>query len=61
MEAGFNPLEGMGTFPLIVDTWTPSTWAAKPKVQDVKYDDQPALAGALHKLRQLPPLVTPQE
>lgn len=36
-------------------------WKSKPIKQDVTYDDPEAVEKALAQLRQLPPLVTPQE
>ncbi|KAI9142640.1 phospho-2-dehydro-3-deoxyheptonate aldolase, class II [Paraphysoderma sedebokerense] len=41
--------------------WTPSSWTAKPVVQDVKYDDPEHLSNVLNKLGHLPPLVCPEE
>ncbi|KAL1992004.1 hypothetical protein VTN49DRAFT_4036 [Thermomyces lanuginosus] len=41
--------------------WSPDSWKSKPIKQDVTYDDPEAVEKALAQLRQLPPLVTPQE
>ncbi|KAH8085811.1 putative family II 2-keto-3-deoxy-D-arabino-heptulosonate aldolase [Filobasidium floriforme] len=41
--------------------WTPDSWRSKPIAQDVIYDDTEHLDKVLKKLRQLPPLVTPNE
>ena len=41
--------------------WTPETWRSLPNAQEVAYPDAEALAGAIRKLRSLPPLVTSWE
>lgn len=42
-------------------TWTPSSWKARPRAQEVEYQDPDALARAVARLGQLPPLVTSWE
>ena len=41
--------------------WQPDSWQGKPAVQQPQYPDAVALAGAVERLRQLPPLVTSWE
>ncbi|KAB2901425.1 MAG: 3-deoxy-7-phosphoheptulonate synthase class II [Dokdonella sp.] len=41
--------------------WSPASWQARPSLQQPVYDDALELAQALHKLGQLPPLVTSWE
>ncbi|UOH80089.1 hypothetical protein LQV05_002738 [Cryptococcus neoformans] len=42
-------------------SWYPSSWREKPIAQDVIYEDKAQLETVLHKLRRLPPLVSPVE
>jgi 3-deoxy-7-phosphoheptulonate synthase len=44
-----------------VSGWSPDSWKEKPYAQDVAYEDPEALAAAIAKLRDLPPLVTSWE
>jgi len=44
-----------------VTSWSPDSWKEKPYAQDVAYEDPAALAAAIVKLRDLPPLVTSWE
>jgi 3-deoxy-7-phosphoheptulonate synthase len=41
--------------------WSPDSWTKKPAAQAVHYDDRPALASVVDRLRRLPPLVTSWE
>ena len=43
------------------DTWSPSSWRARPIVQQPKYANQEELRAAVTKLRSLPPLVACSE
>ena len=42
-------------------SWSPSSWQRKAVSQEVTYDDPAALERTLHRLRELPPLVTSWE
>ena len=44
-----------------MEPWTPSGWQRRPALQQPTYPDPGALAGALDRLRRMPPLVVPQE
>ena len=43
------------------DPWTPQGWSERPQAQAIDYPDREALAAAVARLRQLPPLVTSWE
>jgi len=47
--------------PTTSDSWSPSSWQAKPLANAVDYPDHGALAGAVESLSSLPPLVTSWE
>ncbi|HJU84055.1 MAG TPA: 3-deoxy-7-phosphoheptulonate synthase class II [Holophagaceae bacterium] len=47
------------TLPL--EPWTPGRWRALPAAQQPPYEDPRALEAALRQLRELPPLVAPEE
>ncbi|KAJ1954521.1 hypothetical protein IWQ62_005738 [Dispira parvispora] len=42
-------------------SWTPHSWAQRPIKQDVTFPDQKEFTKVLEKIRQLPPLVCPEE
>ncbi len=44
-----------------MNPWTLDSWRTRPAAQQVEYDDPTELAGALARLRRLPPLVTSWE
>lgn len=44
-----------------MDSWSPSSWKAKPAAQEVRYADDEHLRRVLSKIATLPPLVTPSE
>ncbi|MFI4881637.1 MAG: 3-deoxy-7-phosphoheptulonate synthase, partial [Phycisphaerales bacterium JB064] len=41
--------------------WTPTSWKARPRAQEVEYDDPASLERAVDRLAHLPPLVTSWE
>ncbi|KAF9456889.1 DAHP synthetase [Collybia nuda] len=43
------------------ESWSPSSWKAKPVAQGVAYPDEQKLSKVLSKISTLPPLVTPSE
>ena len=45
----------------LAQSWSPSSWRARPALQMPQYPDAAALEAALAELRQLPPLVTSWE
>ncbi len=42
-------------------SWTPDSWRSRPAAQQPKYESSKALAGALEKIRDYPPLITAGE
>jgi 3-deoxy-7-phosphoheptulonate synthase len=43
------------------DRWSPQSWESRPQAQAVSYPDASAVRAAVHKLSELPPLVTSWE
>jgi 3-deoxy-7-phosphoheptulonate synthase len=43
------------------ESWSPSSWTAKPIKQHAVYEDRKAVEKAISKLERLPPIVTPTE
>lgn len=44
-----------------MSNWSPTSWQARPALQQPKYGDEAALASAVERLSKLPPLVTSWE
>jgi len=44
-----------------MDQWTPSSWRARPALQQPVYPDESTLSDVLSELTRMPPLVTPWE
>ncbi|KAJ1915531.1 hypothetical protein H4219_004269 [Mycoemilia scoparia] len=56
-----TPSASSPNLPSLDDAWSPDSWRTKPIKQDVVYTDREALDSAINRIRDLPPLVAPEE